>query len=329
MQVLDRDPSLKDWMYLTYKKFSKSASSQAVSSATSALDVILTSFRETLKEEKNTLTGSDEKDSDASIYINRQYSLPKIANQHETSQETTGKDSTSDTSFNHDGVVKSPKYHVTVPYQSHTSQSIWYSDGDPAAMGIFSASKQLWVGSLGPDATEGLVRYQFERFGPIEQFFFLSIKGFALIDYRNIMDAIRARECMKGHSPWGACLRIKFLDIGLGSRGAVNGVAVGFSCHIYVGNISNQRDKEVVLRESMKAVHKGPSRVTDLISESALLMEFESPEEAAFVMACLRQQRKEERTQSRSKSTPTRVDNRGTCMVGSPQCQTEFRLECC
>lgn len=318
--VLDKDPSLKDWMYLTYKKFSKSASSQAVSSVTSALDVILTSFHE---EEDNTFMGSYEKDSDASIYKNRQYSLFKIARQHETSQETTGKDSTSDTSFNHD-VVKSPKYNVTVPSQSHTSQSIWYSDGDPAAIGIFSASKQLWVGSLGPDATEGLVRYQFERFGLIEQFFFLSVKGFALIDYRNIMDAIRARECMKGHSPWGACLCIKFLDIGLGSRGAVNGVAVGFSCHVYVGNISNQRDKEVILRESLKAVQKGPLRVTDLISESALLMEFESPEEAALVMARLRQQRKEERTQSRSKSTPTRVDNRGTCMVGSSHGQIEF-----
>ncbi|KAL0291066.1 UNVERIFIED_CONTAM: hypothetical protein Sangu_2547100, partial [Sesamum angustifolium] len=187
---------------------------------------------------------------------------------------------------------ESPKQNIPPP-RSSTNHAIWYSDGDPAAMDICPASKQLWLGSLGPDASEMLIRFQFEKFGLIDQLRYFPFKGFATIDYRNIMDALKAREQMRGRSPWGACLRIKFLDTGLGTRGVINGIAVGSSCHVYVGNVSSKWAKDEMMHEVKKVLHKGPRTVIDLSSEGALLMEFDAPEEAAISIAHLRWHRKE------------------------------------
>eukprot|EP01018_Ginkgo_biloba_P014840 Gb_33199 [translate_table: standard] len=192
-------------------------------------------------------------------------------------------------------LLPSPKQPIVS--KSHSSpirgQIAWYSDGDPAAMNVFSASKQLWIGSLGRDATEPSLKLQFEKFGTVEQISFFCALDFGLVEYRSIRDAIKARESLQGTSPWGSPLRIKFLDVGLGSRGAIGGAAVGASCHVYIGKISSQRSKEELLKDIISAGLKGPHSITDLTSASALLLEFDAPEEAAAVMAHIRQRRRE------------------------------------
>ncbi|KAM3342153.1 hypothetical protein P3S68_027119 [Capsicum galapagoense] len=187
--------------------------------------------------------------------------------------------------------MESPLQRLPLSHSS-TNQVIWYTDGDAAAADIFSASTQLWLGSLGPDASEILVRHKFEMFGPVNQFAFFAFKGFALVEYQNIMDAVRAREIMQGNSLWGADLRIKFLDIGLGRKGVIDGVAVGSSCYIYVGSVQSHWMKDDVMHELRKALQKVPRMVTDLGSERALLMEFDTPEEATIAMNHLRHWRK-------------------------------------
>ncbi|WOL08987.1 hypothetical protein Cni_G17740 [Canna indica] len=184
----------------------------------------------------------------------------------------------------------SPKEHS--PAESNTStQLLWYSDGDPRALDVIPASKLLWVNFLGRDATESLVRLRFEDFGILENFMYFPAKDLALIEYRNILDAVKARECLQGSSCWGGCLHIKFLDRGLGSREAVNGVPVGDSCFVYIGNVSNHWLKDELLHELLKAGLRHPPNATSLTSENALLMEFSTAEEAATAIGHIRHYR--------------------------------------
>lgn len=233
--------------------------------------------------------------------------------------------------------------HNPPPPNPSASHVTWYSDGDPASMAIFPASEQLWLGSLGPDVSEVLIRVQFEKFGPIEELQYFPFKGFAFVKYTNIMNALKAREVMQGRSPWGECLRVKFLDIGLGTKGAIDGVAIGYSCHVYVGNVPSKWAKDEMMHEVKKVLQKGPRLVTDLNSEGALLMEFDSPEEATISMVQMRWHRKGNNnfilppsnvvptnvmmhTESpRPTSAPLHVDMRNcyssNSMIGSPHAQ--------
>ncbi|KAJ6851909.1 uncharacterized protein M6B38_257905 [Iris pallida] len=188
-------------------------------------------------------------------------------------------------------IIPSPRQLSTTWHHASSNHILWCGNGDPAAMDVFPASKQLWVGSLGHDASEMLVRLQFEDFGPLEQYIFVPSKDFALIEYKSIMDAVKAREYMQGSSPWGACLHIKFVDRGLGSRGATNGIPVGDSCHVYVGKVSTQWTKDEILHELMMVGMRNPRFVTDLVSEKALLLEFGTSEETVIAMMHIRRQR--------------------------------------
>ncbi|AAF24949.1 T22C5.20 [Arabidopsis thaliana] len=214
-------------------------------------------------------------------------SVPRgLLNQHTPSPSARGPSdlrSNSTDRRNNFVLAGSPVYQA-VPHGPSSGQIAWYLDGDPTAFDIFPASGQLWLGYLGPDETEGHLRFQLDRYGPVDRFFFDPVKGFALAEYRSIIDAIRAREYLRAQFPW----RIKFMDIGVGARGSLNGVAYGYCTHLYIGGISSQWERDEIVHESRQALYKGPRMVTDLYYEHALLMEFDTPDDAAIVMAHLR-----------------------------------------
>ncbi|KAK6784241.1 hypothetical protein RDI58_017695 [Solanum bulbocastanum] len=100
-------------------------------------------------------------------------------------------------------------------------------------------------------------------FGLVNLFPFFAFKGFALVEYQNVMDAVRAKEIMQGNSLWGAGLRVKFMDKGLGTKGFINSVGVGYCCSIYVQSAQSYWMKDDVMHELRQALQKGPQMVTN------------------------------------------------------------------
>ncbi|KAJ7567931.1 hypothetical protein O6H91_01G012500 [Diphasiastrum complanatum] len=169
----------------------------------------------------------------------------------------------------------------------------WYRDGDPAAMDVLAASKHLWVGSLGPAATEASLKIAFSKFGKLEGVSFFQHPGFAIVEFKFITDAVKAREVLQGTTSWGKPLQVKFLDATLGSRGTLGGMALGGSCHVWIGRVPNQSAKEEILEDIASAGLKCPRSVFSLLSYNSILLEFDAPEEAASVMLRIRQRRKD------------------------------------
>ncbi|KAF5817510.1 putative RNA recognition motif domain, nucleotide-binding alpha-beta plait domain superfamily [Helianthus annuus] len=348
--ILDDDPSMKQWIFSTAKSIIKTASPNVVSAVTSAFEKVFESFTEQVNAHDKQVD-SNVDDQLSALHLEHHGSIASetdlrentgsnnSVDHRELSRASSSTPSTVHASSSTPQENDAPVLNVSTGGQSSNFESpkhhflSWHCDGDRAAMDIYPASSHLWLGSVGPEASEPQIRYQFERFGPINKLLYVPFKGFAVIEYRNIMDAIKAREVMRGRSLFGACLIIKFLDIGLGTRGDTNGVAVGSCCHVYVGNIYSQSDKDEILYELRKNVFKGPLGVTDLVNEGALLMEFGTPEEAAMVMAFLRQYRKEKRDfysssvdRSSHGSCPPHVDmrnsNLGNGVASSPHAQS-------
>lgn len=198
-------------------------------------------------------------------------------------------------------------------------QTDWYYDRDAEAVDVFSASKLLWLGPISSDLHEAEIRLQFEDFGFLEKFSFFPANNFALIEYRNIMDSVRAREYMQGSSRWGGYLNVKFVDIGLGSRGVVHGTSVGDSCYVYVGKIFNQRAKDELLFDLSRVVARPPVMITELTSANALLLEFVTSEAATITMTHIRRKRNEIRYGAYQKkssfSNASRKDKPSYCQL--------------
>lgn len=168
-------------------------------------------------------------------------------------------------------------------------QPSWYAEGDPKAFDVFPASRHLWVGSLVKGVNDDMLRQQFERYGPVEKATAIWSRQHGFIDFVKMHDAVRAREAMQGEPVWGhQRLAIRFSDGGRKKSPERGGAG---SLAIWVGGIDSQRAKEDLLRD-LKAGGVADARcVTVLLTASALLLEYEAPEDAAAAVVHIRAQR--------------------------------------
>lgn len=168
----------------------------------------------------------------------------------------------------------------------------WFSDGDTAAMDVFAASTYLLVGPISPPMSESAIKFHVEKVVQIESI--SRNQDYAVLGFRTVRDAAKAREVVQGGIAWSKALRIKFIEnVPKTTEGPANVVAVGPSCFVWVGGISSQNAKEDLLKDVLGAGLKQPRSVTALVNASAISLEFETPEDAAAVLVHIRQRRRE------------------------------------
>ncbi|XP_037414215.1 uncharacterized protein LOC119277098 isoform X2 [Triticum dicoccoides] len=268
--AISRHPSLRGWILRRYKKLCDSCGSTVLSEVSSCLKVLgslseLDEDKSSMDCEPSVLEKPDKSAGEKTVNIDTH-----VLKSVQTDDVKTEKLADAKT-----GGRKSARPDLYVASVS--------SD-------VISVSKELWVGSLGNSAAEALVRSKFEEFGPLTNFLFYPSKEFALIEYGNIVHAVRACGYMRGSSIWGGDLQIRYLDRLIGSKGFVGGIAVGESCHIYVGKVKNQKEKDEVFNELKSAGLKRPCACIDISGENAFILEFETSVDAAVAKAHIRRQ---------------------------------------
>ncbi|KAJ4816210.1 nucleic acid binding protein [Rhynchospora pubera] len=270
--VINKDPSFKAWIVSKHKNLPVSHSPRAILEISSHIDRVLASLPEEFHEKEiedfpmsEEMQESPENlpsNATNSAHINLTDSIPekRVEQQLSNTDTATPNGSPNIFDFNRNGVSSF----------------------------VVSASKELWVSCHGTNATESSLKSKFEEFGPLDRFLFYLPKHFALIEYKNITDSIKAHGFMQGSTMWGGSLKVKYLDRGLGSKGFVEGVAVGDSCYVYVGNVLSLQERDDILSELTSSGLKGPINFLDLKGENAVLMEFGSAEEATVAKARIR-----------------------------------------
>lgn len=175
---------------------------------------------------------------------------------------------------------------------SSPNQTGWFSDGDTSAMDVFAASTHLLVGPISPPISESAIKFHVEKVVTINSI--SRNQDCAVLGFRSVRDAAKAREVVQGSMPYSKALRIKFIEnAAKTAEGAASIAAVGPSCFVWVGGISSQNAKEDLLKDVLGAGLKQPRSVTALVNASAVSLEFETAEDAAAVLGHIRQRRRE------------------------------------
>jgi hypothetical protein len=171
----------------------------------------------------------------------------------------------------------------------NVAQASWFVEGDPKAYDVFPASRHLWVGSLVKGITDEVLRQQFEQYGRVEKATAIWNKHHGFIDFFKVQDAVRAREALQGEQVWGhQRLALRFSD---GGRKKSPDKGGGGSLAIWVGGINSQSAKEDLLHDLKAGGVVDARSVTVLLTASALLLEYDAPEDATAAVVHIRMRR--------------------------------------
>ncbi|KAJ3696165.1 hypothetical protein LUZ60_001542 [Juncus effusus] len=266
--VIKRDSAFKSWIISKQKNLS-------ISEISSLVERVLSSLPESIDEKESEdvpMDLTEESPKNSPLKINNSTENFPTENNQKSKNENISNIPTN----NNNNSTQTPQNRIF--------------DFNPTGVSSFiiSASKELWISYQNTNASELSLRSKFEEFGQITKFQFYPRKKFAVIEYKNIHDSVKAHSFMQGCSIFGGNLKVKYLDKGLGFNGFTEGLAIGESCFLYVGNVLSQQQRDEILNELSRSGSKLPVSVKDLKSENAVLMEFGSAEEAAVAKARIR-----------------------------------------
>lgn len=71
-------------------------------------------------------------------------------------------------------------------------------------------SRHLWIGNVSQDASEAVIRDKFAQFGEVDSVTVYSSRNYAFVNFRNLDDAVEAKNRLQGFVLGGMAIRIEY-----------------------------------------------------------------------------------------------------------------------
>ena len=71
-------------------------------------------------------------------------------------------------------------------------------------------SRHLWIGNVSQDASEAIIRDKFAHYGEVDSVTVYSSRNYAFVNFRNLDDAVEAKNQLQGFVLGGMAIRIEY-----------------------------------------------------------------------------------------------------------------------
>eukprot|EP00850_Spirogloea_muscicola_P024085 SM000437S15694 [mRNA] locus=s437:12615:16877:- [translate_table: standard] len=297
LQWLHSRPEAEAWLLSTTRSWRHGASPEAVASAWPGLASLLSSLQSVPEEDLQSMLRDVPAASQAAVMDDAAMADPSM------------------THFSAAALMGAPPWDGAVAGLATAAEPAIESTKDLAElnghMDVHFASRHLQLRFDKPLSAgdRGPMRDILESFGPLQRLIVEPTSDRATATYRNVWDAVRAKEALQHDDGAGASVvQAQFSTAAEAEDAGVGGVEeeeeedVGGggrkARHVWVGAIASQRAKEELLR-SLAAGLTGddalPRAVLVLVAASAVVLEYATPSAAAAAADHVRCQRRYQR----------------------------------